>query len=160
MTRNSSKHRSGALLLELVISGLVLGVILATAIPMLGWVARERKLSEQREAAILEVANLMERVGRLPWDDLTPERLTEFRPSPELLRQLPDARLSTAAEPDPADSRLKRVRIELHWESAPGKLAPPVKLAAWFADRTQRERHAAGDDAEKHGVRGGLKIEK
>jgi len=138
VNRPPATNRSGTLLLELVISGLVLGIILSTAIPMLGWVARERKLNQQQEAAILEAANLMERIAGLSWDELSSERVEELPISPALLRQLPDARSSAAVELDPGEPRLKRVRIEITWEVAPGRAAPPVKLASWFGDRSAR----------------------
>src|SRR5438105_2256363 len=85
---------SGALLLELLISGLLLGIVMSAAIPTLGWIARQRKLSQQRQAAMLEVANLMERLTALDWDKLTSERAGEFELSESLRSQLDEPRLA------------------------------------------------------------------
>jgi len=59
---NTTHPRRASLLLELVISGIVLGMVMSAALPMLEWIARERQLTRQRQAAILEVGNLMERI--------------------------------------------------------------------------------------------------
>lgn len=142
MNRGQADNRSGALLLELVVSGLVLGIVLSTAIPMLGWVARERKLNQQREAAILEAGNLMEEIALMPWDELSSERLSQRSLSPGLLKHIPDAQLTAKVDLDPAEPRMKRVHLELRWETAPGKAAPPVKLTGWFANREKGASHA------------------
>lgn len=149
MIRHLEKSRAGALLLELVISGLILGIIMSTALPLLGWIARERQLNRQREAAILEVGNLMERVTALDWDELTADRIGAIPLSPELLRQAPDAKLVVSIDAEPADAKMKRVLLELRWESGPGKAAPPVRLAAWVGRRwADREEHLGGGRVE------------
>ena len=142
MNRRQAENRSGALLVELVVSGLVLGIVLSTAVPMLGWIARERKLNQQREAAILAAGNLLEEIALIPWDDLSSDRFSQRSPSPGLLQHIPDAQLTVKVDLDPAEPRMKRVLLELRWETAPGKAAPPVKLTGWFADREKGAHHA------------------
>jgi len=46
-------NRSGALLLELIISGVLLAVAMSAVIPTLGWIARDRQVNRQRQAAML-----------------------------------------------------------------------------------------------------------
>lgn len=127
-------RRRGSLMIELVICGLLLGIVMSAIIPTLGWLVRERKTSQERQAAILEAGNLMERLSALGWDDLTPERAAQFKVSDSLARQLPEAKLAISIEADDSESA-KRILIELKWEIAHGTPGPAVRLAAWMYRR-------------------------
>jgi len=118
------------LLLELVISGALLGVVVSATIPTLAWIARERQFSRQRQAAQLEVGNLMERLTSLEWNELTPARGAQAELSPSLREQIPDAKLTVAVTDDSA-AKSRRILIELRWEIVPGRPAPPVRLVSW-----------------------------
>jgi hypothetical protein len=129
-----ASRRPGAMLFELMISGVLLGVVLSSVIPTLGWIARERQLSRRRQAALLEVGNLMERVTLLDWEELTSDRAAKFELSETLQRELPDARL-TIRVTDDAEAHARQVLIELRWETTADRPAPPVRLAAWVHQR-------------------------
>jgi hypothetical protein len=135
MNRRPQTLRRGALLLELVISGLLLGVVISATVPMLGSIARQRQLSRQRQAAILEVGNLMERLTLLDWETLTQERAAAFELAEPLKSALPDSQLKITVAADEAEVGAKHVLIELRWETVPGRPAPPVRLAAWVHRR-------------------------
>jgi len=130
--------RSGFTLLELIVSATLLSVVMITAIPMLGWIARERTLKQHRQAAILEVGNLMERLTQLDWNELTPERAAGFALSEALARQLAEPRLTIRVEPAGLDESAKRAQIELRWEIGSNRSAPPVRLAAWVYRKAHR----------------------
>jgi hypothetical protein len=136
---SQKRTRRASLLLELVISGLVLGMAMSAAIPTLGWIARERQLTRHRQAAILEVGNLMERITLVDWDELTAGRVSRFEISERLREELGDSDLKVTVAADDSNEGSKHVLIELHWEVAPGRVAPPVRLAAWV-HRPPRER--------------------
>jgi hypothetical protein len=121
--------RSGSLLLELLVAGSLLVVVMATAVPTVGWIARQRKFNQQRQTAILEVGNLMERLTTLDWHELTPERAAQFQLSEPVEQQLAEPRLTVTV--DTEDDSAKRVLIGLSWQIGPGRAAPPVRLAAW-----------------------------
>ena len=104
---------------------------MTAAIPTLGWIVRERQLNRQRQTAILEVGNVMERVRLLDWKSLTPEQAAKFELSDALRNELPDARLTVTVSDD-AGAKARRVLVELRWEPLAGHHAPPVRLAAWF----------------------------
>jgi hypothetical protein len=129
-------------MLELVISGLVLGMVLSAAIPTLGWIARARHLTRQRQAAILEVGNLMERITLVDWDELTSARAASFEISERLREELGDSRLNVTVGTDESEVAAKHVLIELNWDVVPGRPAPPVRLAAWVYRRTSEEPNA------------------
>jgi hypothetical protein len=135
MNRPSAVIRKGSLLVELLACGALLGVVLTTVIPALRWVLHQRRLTEQREAALLEVENLMERATAVDWDDLTTDRVANFRLSGPLVAQLAESRLTIAVESDPDDELAKIVRIDLTWDYAPSRPAPRVRLTAWVYRR-------------------------
>jgi Tfp pilus assembly protein PilE len=138
MNRTPAVNRKGSLLVELLACGALLGVVLTTVIPALRWVLHQRQLTEQREAALLEVENLMERATALDWHDLTTDRVANFRLSDTLTAQLAQSRLAIAVEPDPDDDLAKIVRIDLTWDYAPGRPAPPARLTAWVYRRKKQ----------------------
>jgi type II secretory pathway pseudopilin PulG len=121
--------RSGSLLLELMVAGALLGVVTASVIPTLGWLVRQRKFNQERQAAVLEVGNLMERLTALDWNELTSERAAQFHLSDPMEQQLSEPRLTVSV--DIEDDAAKRVLIQLAWQIGPSRAAPPVRLAAW-----------------------------
>jgi hypothetical protein len=122
------------MLFELMICGVLLGVVATSVIPTLGWIVRERQFSRQRQAALVEVGNLMERVSLLDWDELTSEQTAKIELSETLLRDLPGARRTITASED-SEVHARWVLIEIRWEAAAGRPAPPIRLAAWVYDR-------------------------
>ena len=129
------------MLFELMVSGVLLGVVVTSILPALGWIARERQMGRQRQAVLLEVGNLMEQVTLLDWDELTSDRAAKFELSESLRRELPEARL-TITMTDDAEAHARKILIELRWEVAAGRAAPPVRLAAWVYENkaVQREQ--------------------
>lgn len=134
-TRIRCKVRRGSLLVELLACGALLGVALGTAIPTLRWVIHQRKATDVREAAMLEIGNLMERVTGLDWNELTTERAGQFKLSPEIASQLNESQLTIAVESDADDAAAKIVRINLTWDDAPSRPARPVRLTTWVYQR-------------------------
>jgi type II secretory pathway pseudopilin PulG len=133
MNCRTYSSRSGSLLLELLVAGALLGIVMSAAIPTLGWIVRQRKFNQERQAAVLEVGNLLERLTMLEWNDLTPERAAQFKLSEPLEKQLAEPQLTVAV--DTEDDDAKRVLITLAWQIGPGRAAPPLRLAAWVYKR-------------------------
>lgn len=129
------KIRSGAILLELIVAGVLLGVVLSAAVPALRWVGRQRMAARQRQAALLEVGNLLEELTALDWNDLTPERAASVKLSEQLQAQLENSKLEVAVEGDENDETAKQIRIDLTWNLAPARPAAPVRLSAWVFRR-------------------------
>jgi Tfp pilus assembly protein PilE len=127
--RKARPFPRGVLLLELVICGIILGVVVSAVIPTLVWLASERQHGRQQQAALLEVGNLMERLTMLDWDDLTAQRAAER--AENLRNVFPEAQLKVTVAAADTDSKAKHIVIELRWEFARGRPAPPVRLAAW-----------------------------
>ena len=128
-SKGCCSFRSGSLLVELLVAGALLGVVTAAVIPTLAWIVRQRKFNHERQAAILEVGNVMERLMTLDWNELTSERAAQVKLSEPVENQLADPRLTVTV--DTEDDAAKHVLIELSWQIGPGRAAPPVRLAAW-----------------------------
>ncbi|HEY2253454.1 MAG TPA: hypothetical protein VGH74_20410 [Planctomycetaceae bacterium] len=133
MNRRKHSSRSGSLVIELMVAGSLLVVVTASVIPTLGWLVRQRTFNQERQAATLEVGNLMERLTALDWNELTPRRAEQFQLSEPLQNQLSEPRLTVTVETE--DDAAKYVFIELSWQTGPGRAAPPVRLAAWVYRR-------------------------
>ena len=129
MKRPVQSSRSGSLVIELLVAGALLAIVISSVIPTLGWLVRQRKFNQERQAATLEIGNLMERLTMLDWNELTQMRAEQFQLSEQLKNQLFEPRLTISVNND--DDGAKHVLIELAWEVSPGRAAPPVRLAAW-----------------------------
>jgi prepilin-type N-terminal cleavage/methylation domain-containing protein len=125
-------RRAGFTLFELMIASILLGTVLMTAIPTLGWINRNSLAAERQQVAILGVGNLMERLTARPWDEITAEAMAGVPMPDDLSRQLPGAELRIFVVTPAEDLSARRLTIELRWEgSSAGTQSPPVRLTAW-----------------------------
>ena len=93
----------------------------------------------QTRSANQEVANVMERVMVLPWDELTTETTARFELPDESAVGLDDPQLSitvTDAEGPPSS---KTIEVALAWRDQADRLVDPVRLVAW------RHQFSAGE---------------
>lgn len=126
---------SGFTLVELMISGLLLGVVFVAAIPTMAWIARERTAAERRQIALLEVGNQMERLCLIPWDELPAGAAPESKLAASAIAQLPEAQLTVVVDGDPRDPSAKRITVELRWMNGPSLPAAPVRVTTWVYRR-------------------------
>ena len=133
MKRPPHTSRSGSLVIELLVAGSLLAIVTASVIPTLGWLVRQRKFNQERQAATLEIGNLMERLTALDWNDLTPQRVEQLQLSEDVQKLLAEPRLTIAVNNEGDAS--KHILVQISWEIGPGRAAPPVRLAAWVYRR-------------------------
>ena len=138
--RNATRRaRRGSLLAELAMAIVLLTIAMSLTVNVLGWAAHDGRAAERRERAVVEVANLMERITADRFDQVTPElaaRLTlsettrESLPDPELSIELGDGdRTATAG------LAAKRIVIRLRWRGKSGSWEAPVRLTSWIFGR-------------------------
>lgn len=128
-----SHPRAAFTLFELAISAILLAAVMVSAIPALSWIVRVRQSAERRQAATLEVGNLMEQVAALPWEEITAERLAAVRLTEPVSQHLPAAELKVTVSIVETDPDAKRVFIELRWHESRAESAPTsIRLAAWI----------------------------
>jgi Tfp pilus assembly protein PilV len=133
LPRPAQYARSGALLVEVIVGCVMLGVFLLTAVPMLTWIRNSRLATTSQQVAAAELSNLMERVAALPATDRTDERLRQFTLSESAQGVLDDAQLDAAAAPSTQFPSLRRITLSLTWIDHAGQRVHPVELTAWFA---------------------------
>jgi Tfp pilus assembly protein PilV len=138
--RPTRSRRSGSLLVEVAMAAVLLMIAMTLTVKVIGLVALERRASERRQRALLEVANVMERITAYPFDQVTPELAGRLTLSPAARQSLPDSELAVnvaASEPGPSRSA-KRIAISLRWRGHDGEWVAPVRLTSWIERRRQR----------------------
>ncbi len=124
-------RRNGSMLLEVSLAIMVLLVALVAVAQLLAVAARQSHEMRWRTVATQEVANVMEQLMALPWDETTTERFSATALHPTTQTLLPDARLQVEVT-DVMDPRAaKRIRVSLAYRNTAGLLVEPITLVAW-----------------------------
>ena len=123
--------RRGIVLLELVVAFGLFAVLIALCLQMFLSTAAARRASERRAGALVESGNLVERAAALPWNEVTPERLADFKLSSSVEEILPHAVVKATLEPSTEGPRAKHVQVEITWNNPSGVADAPVRLSYW-----------------------------
>jgi hypothetical protein len=137
--RSTRSRRRGSLLVEVTMAAVLLMIAMTLTVKVLGLVALERRTSERRQRALIEVANVMERISAHPFDEVTAELAGRLTLSPPARQSLPESELAVeilGAEPGPGRSA-KRIAIKLRWRGPGGEWVAPVRLTSWIERRRQ-----------------------
>jgi hypothetical protein len=132
--RSNPSRRRGSLLVELAMATVLLMIAMTLTVKVLAIVASERRASERRQCALIEVANVMERITAYPFDQVTPALAGRLALSRAAHESLPDSELAVdvaASEPGPGQST-KRIAIRLRWRGSGGEWSAPVRLTSWI----------------------------
>jgi len=138
MTQRSSgsarRRRRGSLLAEVAMATVLLMIAMTVTVRVLGWVALERRAAERRQRALIEVANVMERITAYPFEEVTPELVRRMTLSEPARRLLPDSELVLDVK-DGAGAggrTARRIAIRLRWRGRGGEWDAPVRLTSWI----------------------------
>jgi prepilin-type N-terminal cleavage/methylation domain-containing protein len=129
--------RRGMTLMELVVACVLLGTLLVVCLQLLGAVAALWRSTDQRQAALIELQNVLDRVAARPWADLTEKNLAAERVSDSVKKLLTDAELKIevsepALLPPLKEHRAKRIAVSLRWRDfRSGQFLDPVTIATW-----------------------------
>ncbi len=123
--------RRGIYLLEMSVAGVLLLAMMALCVRYFAVTAAERRVLDQRQAALGEAANVMERISAMPWSDLTAEGLAKTSLSPEAKIALPDGELKIDIADEDAKPEARRITVTIRWQDDEGQWVQPVRLAAW-----------------------------
>jgi prepilin-type N-terminal cleavage/methylation domain-containing protein len=124
-------RRRGMSLVELTVAVLVLAVMVSVCMRFLRALADQRRGLQNRRVAVEEVANVMERLGARPWEDLTPEAIGQVPLSAEAQRAIPGGKLEVDVLRPAGDEGAKRVTVVLRWPTGPEQADRSVRLVAW-----------------------------
>jgi hypothetical protein len=123
--------RRGIVLLEMAVAGALLGTLLFVCLQLLAATAAQRRAAEQRQLALFELENAMERVAARPWAELTPETVVAPPLSPSLRDRLPAAELKVEVTPASPEPNAKRIAVSLRWQDRAGQFTEPVRIVTW-----------------------------
>jgi type II secretory pathway pseudopilin PulG len=123
--------RRGMTLLELAVAGTLLGTLLVVCLQLLQATAAQRRAADQRQLALVEVGNVLERVAARRWADLTSESVAGEKPSAWLGDRLPGAELKIELSAPSGEPVAKRIAVALRWRDRNGRYLPPVKITTW-----------------------------
>jgi hypothetical protein len=119
------------MILELVAASALLGTLLIVCLEMFSAVAAQRRAADQRNCALVELGNVMERLAARPWPELTTSALAGQRLSDWATGQLPGAELQTEVSTPPGEPSVKRITVTLRWEDRSRRLVAPLRLTTW-----------------------------
>lgn len=126
--------RPAFLLIDAVMAAAVLGIVLAIAAYFIARMSAERRALDRRQFAVVAAENVLERVSRQPYDELTDASLAREAVDPITARVLVDPILTLGVEESAPDEPPGRwIRVELRWPGMGGVLERPVRLATWRA---------------------------
>jgi hypothetical protein len=125
------------MLAELAMGIVLLTIAMTLVVKVLGWTAHQRRAAERRERAVVEVANLMERITAHPFEDVTPELAGGLRLSEAARQALPDSELAVevGGGDGPRALPAKRIAIRVRWRGSGGQWEAPVRLVSWIHAR-------------------------
>ena len=139
--------RGGATILEMTVAAALVGTLLMLCLHLVSATAAQRRAMEQRQAAIFDLANVMERLTARPWQQLTPETAAKEEVAPATADLLPKAELKVAIVAPSNDPAAKRITASLRWQNRGGQFVEPLTLTAWRYNRGERgEGRGAGNE--------------
>ena len=126
-----SYFRRGTSIVEAVVSLSVLATAITGATQILVLSAQQRQTADRLLSAQLEVANVLERVAAMRYEEATPEAMRNLKLSAEVQKSLPAAQLKVelveSAAPEPPN---KRITAAISWPVA-GEERATAQLTAW-----------------------------
>jgi len=121
-------------MIEVAATSLMVGIAMVLMLQLLTVVASERRSLDRRQCATQEVANQMEYLTRLRWDELSPDQSQAPPLSARAKAMLPGAeftlKVSSTTEP-----KGKRLSLSLRWRNRHGEWDSPVRLSSWVYPR-------------------------
>ena len=132
-------RRRGSMLVETAI-GIALALVVMIAVAQLvAVVAKQRHEVAQTRLATQVVANVMERLIVLPWDELTAEVAERFTVVHESAAALDDPQLSITVSNTGDTLPTKQIEIAISWRDQANRRVEPVRLVAWRHQPPERE---------------------
>jgi hypothetical protein len=96
-----------------------------------GVASAEQRALRQRQAAMNEAANVLERLSIRPWNELTDKGLGELPLSAAARQSVAEGRLEVHVTQPAGDSGAKRISVQIRWPDRDGRPERTVRLTAW-----------------------------
>lgn len=118
------------MMLELAISVVLTGALLTMALQLLHWTRSQRRGGDRRSIALIECSNVLDKLTRLPWDELTSDQWHAPELSAEAKAVLPDGQLHVTLHPL-TTPEARRITVAIDWLGDHQTREGPVQLTAW-----------------------------
>jgi hypothetical protein len=120
-------RRRASTLIECVMALTVLGAAMMLAVEGLSLLAAQRRTSDRRQAALVELDQVLERVAVAPWDELTSENIGAWKLSERFRAPADDACVIAEVADEAGPPAAKRLSVSLHWTaSGVDETSPPL----------------------------------
>jgi len=129
--KSSPRSHKGFTLVELIACTVLLGTVMVTMTPLLAWVGSARRDAAQRQVALAEAANILERFAAEDWETITAQQSEAISLSEACREGLRDPALRVSVVESSREPPSKRITVELDWQNRVGDRLSPVRLAAW-----------------------------
>lgn len=133
--KSNHPNRLGFTIVEMVAASAMTAVLVTMCVQMLSLTAVQRRASERRTIALEEAANLTESLSSLTWDEITPERIAQYRLSEPAQQVLGNGVLKIALEPSTSGPPAKLVRVEITWPNGASGSDAAMRLSSWIFSR-------------------------
>lgn len=132
MTAERRISRPGFTLIELLVAMILLGIMMSTMVPLLGWSKKQREAANTRMVVVQETANILERFSARPWRKITPETAETIQLSDRTATLLSEPLLKITVIAVASDPPSKRINVELSWKNRQGKRLPAEQLTSFI----------------------------
>ena len=147
--QRAGSSRRGLTLVECIVTAVLLGTVATLTVQQTGRLGRQQRLLQQRELALLEAGNLLERLTAQPALLPATGPVAGLRLSPETAPLLPDSQVTATVQlvtlpagvrgmaeerpdgPIAAPVPLRRIVLQIDWQLPGQRRARPVQLVAW-----------------------------
>jgi len=123
--------RKGVTIFEATVAAALLGTLMTVCLHLLSATTAQRRALDQRQTAIIELSNEMERLTALPLTELEQLKAAGEQISPWTGAILPGAKLTVELATPAGEPAARRITASLRWQDRNGEPLPPVTLTAW-----------------------------
>jgi Tfp pilus assembly protein PilV len=125
------RARRGTTLLELLVAGVLLVALMSACLELLLAAGAMRRAVEERQTALEEAANVMERLSARPFDELSPEAVRGAQLSAPARARLPAGAVEIQLADAPDGPAAKRITVIVRWQASGGRSELTARLVAW-----------------------------
>ena len=126
--RGRAVYRRGLSLLEVIVTLILVGTVMATLPAWLHAIAGQQRASGERQLALQCVQNLIERTSALSASELSKPAVEQLAGEVYLPETLRSPQWNIDVSPDGAG---KKISVELAWHRDPSRSWRPVRLTTW-----------------------------
>jgi type II secretory pathway pseudopilin PulG len=124
-------NRRAITLIETMVTMVVLGAAILALAQLVAQISVQRVFAEREALAGGEVANQMERVFALPWEELNERSVTEMQLSAACLQRLPGSELTIAVGTPGGEPVRRKIHVQVTWPDSSGRFRRQASLTAW-----------------------------